>query len=93
MVDVVANHCGNQAGGDSDFSIFNPFNSQDHFHSTCQIVDWSNAEQVEYCRLADLPDLDQDNSYVRSYLKNWISNLTTKYGFDGYRIDTIPEVS
>jgi alpha-amylase len=29
---------------------------------------------------------------VRSYLKNWIKNLVSKYGFDGIRIDTIPEV-
>jgi alpha-amylase len=43
--------------------------------------------------LADLPDLDQDNSYVRGELKNWISTLVSTYNFDGIRIDTIPEVS
>ena len=39
-----------------------------------------------------MPDLDQSNSYVRGYLKDWIKNLVTKYNFDGIRIDTIPEV-
>ena len=47
---------------------------------------------MEYCKLADLPDLDQDNSYVRDYLKSWIHNLVNTYDFDGIRIDTIPEV-
>jgi alpha-amylase len=47
---------------------------------------------VENCRLARLPDLNQENSYVRGYLKDWIRNLVQKYGFDGIRIDTIPEV-
>jgi alpha-amylase len=39
-----------------------------------------------------LPDLNQDNSYVREYLKTWIHDLVQKYDFDGIRIDTIPEV-
>jgi alpha-amylase len=39
-----------------------------------------------------LPDLNQSNSYVRGELKNWVSNLVQTYGFDGVRIDTIPEV-
>jgi len=47
---------------------------------------------VENCRLACLPDLAQENSYVRDYLKNWIKNLVETYKFDGIRIDTIPEV-
>lgn len=44
------------------------------------------------CRLAGLPDLNQDNDFVRNYLKNWVKNLVSTYGFDGIRIDTIPEV-
>ncbi len=44
------------------------------------------------CRLANLPDLDQSNSYVRETLKTWIKNTVLTYGFDGIRIDTTPEV-
>jgi len=29
---------------------------------------------------------------VRQYLKDWVKGIVTKYGFDGIRIDTIPEV-
>ena len=39
-----------------------------------------------------MPDLDQDNAYVRSELKSWVANIVTHFKFDGIRIDTIPEV-
>jgi alpha-amylase len=47
---------------------------------------------VELCRLAGLPDLNQTNPFVSNELLNWIANLTSFYGFDGVRIDTVPEV-
>ena len=89
MVDVVANHV---APVGDNFSSINPFNSPDHYHSKCDIQDWSNQWQVENCRLADLPDLNQQNQWVRQQLKDWVGNLVKNYGFDGIRIDTIPEV-
>lgn len=89
MLDVVANHV---APVDLDFAQVNPFNQSQYYHSKCQIEDWGNQEQVELCRLANLPDLDQDNSYVRSTLISWVSSLVGAYGFDGFRIDTVPEV-
>ncbi len=49
--------------------------------------------QVEVCRLDNLPDLDQSNSYVSSTLINWIKSTVSKYGFDGIRCDTVPEVA
>jgi len=42
--------------------------------------------------LAGLPDLSQENEYVRGYLKDWIKKTVSTYNFDGIRIDTIPEV-
>lgn len=89
MVDVVANHVG--PVGD-DFSQIYPFNHAEHYHPDCDINDWSNQHEVENCRLAGLPDLNQENDYVRGYLKDWIKNLVDTYDFDGIRIDTIPEV-
>lgn len=44
------------------------------------------------CRLANLPDLDQSNQFVRSTLKQWIHDTVSTYGFDGIRVDTVPEV-
>jgi alpha-amylase len=89
MVDVVGNHV---APVEHDYSQINPFNRAEHYHADCDINDWNNQWQVENCRLARLPDLDQGNSWVRGQLKDWIKNLVQTYNFDGIRIDTIPEV-
>ena len=56
MVDVVANHVG--PVGD-DFSQIYPLNKPEHYHNDCQINNWGNQNEVENCRLADLPDLNQ----------------------------------
>lgn len=36
--------------------------------------------------------MNQSNSYVREYLKTWVKKQVDTFGFDGIRIDTIPEV-
>lgn len=89
MVDVVANHV---APVGMDFSQIYPLNQPYHYHDPCNIDDWNNQWQVEHCRLADLPDLDQSQPWVRQYLKDWIRNLVQTYNFDGIRIDTVPHV-
>lgn len=92
MVDVVANHVGPVG---QEYSGINPFNQPNHYHSYCIIGDDDfahNQQRVENCRLADLPDLNQENDYVRTTLLNWISDMVKKYNIDGIRIDTIPEV-
>jgi len=89
MVDVVANHVGPIG---TDYSKIYPLNKEEHYHSVCQIEDWGNQDEVENCRLSDLPDLNQENSWVADYLQDWIHALVNTYGFDGIRIDTIPHV-
>jgi len=89
MLDVVANHTSYYA--EPDFSNINPFNQASHYHSQCDI-DWNDQWSVENCWLSGLPDLDQSNDYVRSYLKSWIEATVQKFDFDGIRIDTIVEV-
>jgi alpha-amylase len=85
MVDVVANHIGPV---DLNFSTIQPFNTEDSYHTKCQIVDWSNPDQVLRCRLFDLPDLNQTNPSVRAFLLQWVSSLQDM-GFDGLRVDTV----
>lgn len=93
MLDVVGNHMGNQNNGDwYNFAKFTPFNQREYYHDYCLITDFSNQSMVEYCRLANLPDLDQNNDFVHSTLKTWIHNTVQTYGFDGLRVDTTPEV-
>ena len=89
MLDVVANHCGIT---NEDFSKINPFNKAEYFHDRCQITDWNNQWQVENCRLCDLPDLKQENDYVKNTLLEWVHNVVADYNIDGIRIDTVPEV-
>jgi alpha-amylase len=97
MVDVVANHMG---GTIDDIDGFYPFNQPDHYHdcngctTNCDITDFSTlfSENCEHCRLAGLPDLNQDNSYVKTQLNSWIKELVSTYDFDGIRVDTTPEV-
>ena len=89
MLDVVANHVGPV---DLDFSSVVPFNDPSHYHVKCQINNWNDPNEVEYCRLANLPDLDQDNQFVRQTLLNWVRGVVSNYSFDGIRVDTVPEV-
>ena len=65
MLDVVANHV---AAVDEDYARVTPFNESSHYHTKCQISNWTNLTEVEYCRLVNLPDLDQDNQWVRKTL-------------------------
>jgi alpha-amylase len=64
MVDVVANHSG-CVPGNTDFSGIYPLNKSEHYHSECYINNWNDQNEVENCRLACLPDLNQQNPYVR----------------------------
>ena len=78
MVDVVANHVGPVG---EDYSSITPFNKSQDYHKKCKITNWDDQGQVEYCRLANLPDLNTENSYVAGYLLDWIHNLVADYGF------------
>ena len=89
MLDVVANHV---APVDLDYSKIVPFNDPSMYHSKCQISNWDDPGNVEYCRLANLPDLNQDNQFVRSTLIKWVKDTITNFNFDGIRVDTVPEV-
>ena len=97
MVDVVGNHMGGQIG---DVGGYAPFNQPDHYHDcqgcdgNCDITDFNTlySENCEHCRLSGLPDLDQDNGYVKQQLNAWVGSLVKEFNFDGVRVDTVPEV-
>eukprot|EP01023_Acetabularia_acetabulum_P001408 TRINITY_DN1053_c0_g1_i6.p1 TRINITY_DN1053_c0_g1~~TRINITY_DN1053_c0_g1_i6.p1 ORF type:complete len:1057 (-),score=168.34 TRINITY_DN1053_c0_g1_i6:183-3257(-) len=97
MVDVVANHMGYFPTEEEDYSIFPQFQKED-FHN-CQVCnqgcgpsDWDDKIQVEQCRLAGLPDLNQSKENVKTILNEWIKWLVTEFDFDGIRIDTVKHV-
>lgn len=98
MVDVVQNHMGPDPNGVTGAG-FNPFNQTSYYHdcsgcpSNCNIQDWNNRAEVEHCRLAGLPDLDQSQSFVSNALLEYATSLVNTYGFDGIRADTVPEIN
>ncbi|KAJ5093297.1 hypothetical protein N7456_009158 [Penicillium angulare] len=97
MVDVVTNHMGYAgAGNDVDYSVFNPFNSEDYFHAYCEITDYSNTTMAEQCWEGDttvsLPDLNTESETVQNLWNDWITDLVSNYSIDGLRIDSVFEV-
>jgi alpha-amylase len=90
MVDVVFNHVGPV---DLDFAQIDTFNKPEYYHPKCQVIDYNNQTQVELCRLANLPDLDQTNPYVYKTLNDWIVWLVKTFNIDGLRVDTIPYIN
>eukprot|EP01098_Paradermamoeba_levis_P009562 TRINITY_DN4000_c0_g1_i1.p1 TRINITY_DN4000_c0_g1~~TRINITY_DN4000_c0_g1_i1.p1 ORF type:complete len:470 (-),score=82.76 TRINITY_DN4000_c0_g1_i1:211-1620(-) len=95
MVDVVFNH----VGSTNSFSQISPFDSAEYYHgcsgcpSNCAISNYNCfAPEVQNCRLAGLPDLDQSNPFVQSSFTKWLKTIISEYDFDGFRVDTVPEV-
>jgi alpha-amylase len=88
MVDVVVNHMG--AGDISSFGPA-PLNQQSGYHSACDI-DYNNAWSIENCQIAGLPDVNTQDSNIRSMFSQWIKWFVQEYSFDGVRIDTVKHV-
>ncbi|KAL4909110.1 hypothetical protein BDW74DRAFT_77705 [Aspergillus multicolor] len=96
MVDVVANHMGYDAPASSvDYSVFNPFNSQEYFHSPCDI-NYDSQDSIENCWLytnaVSLPDVDTTRQDVKTIWYDWIADLVSNYSIDGLRVDTVKHV-
>lgn len=56
------------------------------FHHLPEIADWNDPYQLQYYTLAWLGDLNQENSYIDTYLGNAVLNLK-KHGADATRLD------
>lgn len=100
-VDVVINH---MAGGDGEImgighSGANPPSLQypavpyqaEEFNEFCFIANLSNAFEVRNCRLAGLPDLNQDKDSVKDKIAGFMNQLID-YGVAGFRIDSVSKL-
>lgn len=71
------------SGEDVDYSVFNPFNSQDYFHSYCEITDYTDLNMTEQCwegdTIVSLPDLNTESTDVQSIWNDWIKGLVSNY--------------
>lgn len=96
MQDVVANHVG---GTINTIGTIKPFNEPQYYHdcnycpSSCNIENFNDQQQVQLCRLAALPDLNQSVPFVYDQLIGFIGDLVKTYSIDGLRVDTTPEVN
>ena len=91
ILDAVPNHM----AGDLDISTFIPFNKAEHYHSLTDADcngHWSEQTYKERCRIFGMPDLDQDNEYVKQTLIDWLKMMLNDYGFDGIRYADVPNV-
>jgi len=92
MIDVVPNHVA-PIPGNNDFSGIYPFNDQKYYHELdmpCKWVDDNdpyNQTRLETCWLAYLPDLNQDDEFVRQTLLDWIRDFVQTFNVDGLRLD------
>ena len=91
ILDAVPNHM----SGDLDISTFTPFNKPEHYHTlTDEDCDghWDEQSYKENCRIYGMPDLNQENDYVKNELISWLKSMLNDYGFDGIRYADVPNV-
>ena len=91
ILDAVPNHM----SGDLDISTFIPFNKPEHYHDyTDEDCDghWDEQFFKENCRIWGMPDLNQENPYVKNELISWLKSMLNEYGFDGIRYADVPNV-
>jgi alpha-amylase len=100
MLDVMVNNMAYMTNGSSfdniDYSVFNPFDSQDYFHDYCK-MNYTDHDVAQRCWLGDeivaLPDLNTPDSTVESMLGQWIQEMVSNYSVDGLRIDAAKHVN
>ena len=91
ILDAVPNHMAPESQ-DTPISSYVPFNKNEYYHDECEITDEGNQEQKEKCRLFGLPDLNQENEFVKNTYIDWIKDIIDEYGFDGVRYADVPYV-
>ncbi len=87
VLDVVLN----QVGPDHPW-VSDP-EKKDWFHHQGGITDWNDQWQLENCDLAGMPDLNQDNPEVYSYLLANTAGWVERLNVDGVRLDAVKHIS
>ena len=94
ILDAVPNHMG---GGKEDIPTYNLFNKNEYFHLDMPGINCSNWDKynqtiVENCAIYGMPDLKQENDFVKNTLIDWLKKTLNDYGFDGVRYADVPNV-
>lgn len=88
MVDVVANHMGNDPISQDSPP---PLNQNSSYHTPCDI-NYDDQYSIEHCSISGLPDVNTTDPTIRKLYQDWIKWLIGTYKFDGIRIDTVKHV-
>jgi glycosidase len=99
IVDWAQNHSNPNNGGENG-ALYNngtlmatPSNDPNgYFHHNGNISNYDDRYQVQYDNLANLQDLNQENSTIDSYLKTAAQQFQN-YGADAFRLDAIKSVT
>lgn len=97
-VDIILNHMtgghdsavgtggstANAANGNKEYPAV-PY-SNDHFHPTCSLNNYNNANEVRNCEVVGLKDLDQSQQHVRDRQVDLLNRLVAM-GVAGFRVD------
>lgn len=97
IVDAVINHMaagsgigiGGSSYGNRQYPYYSPndfhHNSNDVYHN-CEVTNYKDKYNVQYCDLVGLPDLVTSSDYVQGQIASYINNLAD-IGVHGVRID------
>ena len=103
IADAVINHtsgadqgtgtgvAGSSYNGEGNFPEI-PY-TKDNFHTcTKNIGDYTNADEVQNCRLTRLQDLDTSQEYVQDKLASYMNHLL-ELGVYGFRVDAVKHIA
>ncbi|MBT1181999.1 type I pullulanase [Bifidobacterium sp. CP2] len=103
IADAVINHtsgadqgtgtgvAGSTYDGDGNFPAI-PY-TKENFHSCIKnIGDYTNADEVQNCRLTSLQDLDTSQEYVQDKLADYMNHLL-ELGVYGFRVDAVKHIA
>lgn len=99
IVDFAPNHT-SPTGTGEDGALYNngtfvtnyTQDTNGYFHHNPGISDFNDRYQLQYYSLEGLADLNQENSYIDSYLKSALTQLQN-HGADAFRIDAVKHVT
>jgi alpha-amylase len=93
VINHIAASSGTSIAGHSYGNRATPIYSQNDMHhnggdtgSNCQITDYSDKHNVQYCDLVGLPDLCTSCDYVQKTVANYLNDMG-EIGIAGFRVD------
>lgn len=82
---------GSKYDGEGNFPAI-PYTKENFHDCTKNIGDYTNADEVQNCRLTSLQDLDTSQEYVQDKLADYMNRLLD-LGVYGFRVDTVKHIA